>query len=98
MANKALSYQESMFASMILELNSQSAQHAKMQQELEIVRHQLDQASKTLAHKDQIIGSLENDLEHMIDQLLKIQKSRESNSQQWMGRSVPGLNHDAALA
>lgn len=76
MANKALENRDSIFANMILQLNNQSAQQVIMQQELQAIRQKLDQASKTLAQKDQIIGSLEQDLEHMIDQLSKIQRNQ----------------------
>lgn len=78
MANKAFSDQDSLFASMIFQLNNQFAQTAMMQKELQNIKFQLEQASKTLAQKDQIIGSLEQDLEHMIDQLVKFNNRSES--------------------
>ena len=71
MANKACLDKDNTFESMILHLNSQFAQQVMMQKELQDMRFQLEQASKTLAQKEQIIGSLEQDLEHMIDQLVK---------------------------
>lgn len=83
MANKALENRDSMFANMILQLNNQSAQQVIMQQELQAIRQKLDQASKTLAQKDQIIGSLEQDLEHMIDQLSKIKRNQSQADSQW---------------
>lgn len=76
MANKALTHHDSMFAAMLLQLNNQNMQQAVMQQELQTIKFKLEQASKTLAQKDQIIGSLEQDLEHMIDQLTKLQHNR----------------------
>lgn len=74
------------------QLNIQSEQQQIMQRELQNVRHKLDQASKTLAQKDQLIGSLELDLEHMIDQMVKIQHTRAPIAErQWMARSAPGV-------
>lgn len=78
MVNKSFSDEDSIFASMIFQLNNQFAQQAMMQKELQDIKSQLAQASKTLAQKDQIIGSLEQDLEHMIDQLVKFNNRAES--------------------
>ncbi len=64
------------YASAMSQLNLQSDQQAKMQHELQTVKSKLEQASKKLAQKEQIIGSLELDLEHMIEQLRKIQLTR----------------------
>ena len=61
---------------------------ATMQKELEFVRHQLAMASKTLAEKDQMIGSLEDDLAHMVE-LLSNRSPKDTN--QWMARAVPGI-------
>lgn len=55
---------------------NKSSQQAMMQLELQTVKQQLDQASRTLAQKDQLIGSLELDLEHLIEQLMKIQHNK----------------------
>lgn len=71
-ANNAFQTQDHNVAAMLMQLNLQSAQQAMLQEELNMIKHQLEQASKILAQKDQIIGSLELDLEHMIDQLVKI--------------------------
>lgn len=57
--------------SLMMQLNLQSAQQAMMQLELQIVKQKLDQASRTLAQKDQLIDSLELDLEHMLGILMK---------------------------
>lgn len=86
------------FASMMLQLHTQSVQQESMQKELDTIKYKLEQASKTLMQKDLLIGSLEVDLEHMIDQLVKIQhSSRESNSRkQWLARPLPGLNQEVA--
>ncbi len=75
---------------------TQDAQQAIMQKELLNIKFKLEQASKTLAQKELIIDSLELDLEHMIDQLVKFQQSRNPapSSQQWMTRTVPGLQHE----
>lgn len=83
MANKSFN---DTYASMTLKLPTQSEQQELLQQELDYVKHKLEQASKTLAQKEQIIGSLELDLEHMIDQLVKFQQNRNhANSQsQWL--------------
>ncbi len=92
--NKAA--QQNNFSSILSQLQAQSAQQAVMQRELDNVKQKLELASKTLAQKDQIIGSLELDLEHMIDQLVKIQHNRTQpgTRQQWMARPAPGLNTD----
>lgn len=84
--------------SLMMQLSSQSAQQAMMQLELQSVKQKLDQASRTLAQKDQIIGSLEQDLEHMIDQLMKIQHNKaQIAEQQWIIRSAPGLSSDSNM-
>lgn len=84
------------FASMLMQLHSQSAQQEQMQRELQDIRTKLAQASKTLAQKDLLIDSLELDLEHMIDQLVKIQHNQSASreSKQWMARPVPGLTQE----
>lgn len=84
------------FASMLMQLHSQSAQQELMQKELQEIRTKLAQASRTLAQKDLLIDSLEIDLEHMIDQLVKIQHGTnvKPENKKWMARSVPGLNQD----
>lgn len=84
------------FSSVLSQLQAQSAQQAAMQQELDMIKHKLELASKTLAQKDQIIGSLELDLEHMIDQLVKIKHNHNQagTRQQWMSRPTPGLNSE----
>jgi len=79
-ANKSSPDQEHLYASMVLELNNQFAQQALMQKELQNIKYQLEQASITLAQKDQIIGSLEQDLEHMIDQLVKFNSRAQSSA------------------
>lgn len=68
-----------------------------MQTELNNIKYKLEQASRTLAQKEQLIDSLEVDLEHMIDQLVKIQHTRQQcgNTQQWIVRAVPGLSQEA---
>lgn len=76
MANKAFETKENILSDMMVQLNTQNAKRAKLEEELQYIRFQLEQASKTLAQKDQIIGSLEQDLEHMIDQLDKIKRTR----------------------
>lgn len=75
---------------------TQDAQQAIMQKELQNIKFKLEQASKTLAQKELIIDSLESDLEHMIDQLVRFQQSRNptTSSQQWISRTVPGLHHE----
>lgn len=95
MANNAFETQDNTVAAMLMQLNLQTAQQAMLQQELEMIKYKLDQASKSLAQKDQIIGSLELDLEHMIDQLVKI-KSHQTD-QQWIDRPVPGICVEAAV-
>lgn len=72
MANKSLNSSDRVFAAMLLELNTQTAQQARLQQELQSIKFELEQAAKTLAQKDQLIGGLQQDLEHAIDQLSKI--------------------------
>jgi len=69
-------HKDDVLSSMISQLNTQSDQQQLMQRELQSMRYQLEQASKTLAQKDQLIDSLEIDLEHMIDQMVKIQHGR----------------------
>jgi molecular chaperone GrpE (heat shock protein) len=88
--------QNNVFASMMLQLHSQSAQQAQMQKELQNIKYKLEQTSKTLAQKDLLIDSLELDLEHMIDQLVRIQHtSPQANSKkQWITRPVPGLQQE----
>lgn len=84
--------QQNMFAVMMTQLNTQTLQQELMQRELQSVRHKLEQASKTLAQKDQLIGSLELDLEHMIDQMVKIQQEHNTlMERQWITRTAPGL-------
>lgn len=84
--------------SLITQLSSQSAQQAMMQLELQTVKQKLDQASRTLAQKDQLIGSLELDLEHMIDQLMKIQDTKaQIAEQQWIARGAPGFCSEANM-
>ena len=77
--------------SLMMQLSSQSAQQAMMQIELQNVKQQLDQASRTLAQKDQLIGSLELDLEHLIDQFTKIQHNK------WMVSPAPGISSDSNM-
>lgn len=93
MANKIFNLQDTKIAATIVELNNQNAQHALLQQELDMIKYKLAEASKTLALKDQIIGSLEQDLEHMIDQLTKINRGKE----QWLDRPVSGINIEATV-
>lgn len=62
---------------------------ATMQKELEFVKHQLAMASKTLAEKDQVIGSLEDDLAHMVEVLNN--RDRHQNANLWIARPVPGI-------
>lgn len=91
MANKSTK-QHNMFVTMMSQLNSQTQQQEMMRRELQYVRNKLEQASKTLAQKDQLIDSLELDLEHMIDQIGKLQHSRPATTEhQWIARSAPGL-------
>lgn len=96
--NTSTTSQNSVFASMMLQLHSQSAQQAVMQRELQNIKEKLEQTSKTLAQKDLLIGSLELDLEHMIDQLVNIQhgKSKSTTKKQWITSSVPGLCQEAS--
>lgn len=97
MANKIdKAVKNTFFATMLMQLHSQSAQQEQMQKELQDIRTKLAQASKTLAQKDLLIDSLELDLEHMIDQLVKIQHNHTTSgeSKQWMARPVPGLTQD----
>lgn len=61
-----------------------------MQRELELVRQQLAMASKTLAEKDQVIGSLEDDLAHMVE-LLSNRNPNAKDSAQWLSHSVSGV-------
>ena len=91
MANKSTK-QHNMFVTMMSQLNSQTQQQEMMRRELQYVRNKLEQASKTLAQKDQLIDSLELDLEHMIDQIGKLQHSRPTTAEhQWIARRAPGL-------
>lgn len=94
MANKIFNSQDTKIAAIIVEANNQNTERALLQQELDMIKYKLAEASKTLALKDQIIGSLEQDLEHMIDQLTKINRRQE---QQWIDRPVPGLNIEASV-
>lgn len=97
MANKtSASSRSNVFASMVSQLHSQSAQQAQMQKELQTIKHKLEQASKTLMQKDQIIGSLELDLEHMIDQLVKFNYNHVQSTQKnnWHSCSLPVLNQE----
>lgn len=73
MANNSFVYTDSAFAFMLLQINTQSEQQVMIQNELQAVNDKLAQAGKILAQKTQIIGSLEQDLEHLLDQLGKIQ-------------------------
>ena len=81
---------------MMLQLHSQTAQQALMQRELQNMKYKLEQTSKTLAQKDLLIGSLETDLEHMIDQLVKIKYSghKTNTKSQWIAHSLPGINQE----
>ncbi len=84
--------------SLMTQLNSQSARQDMMQLELQTVKQKLDQASRTLAQKDQLIGSLELDLEHMIDQLMKIQHTKaQIAEQQWLARTASGISLDSNM-
>ena len=74
MANISTFSPDKMFESMMLQLHAQSAQQERIQHELQQVKQKLEQASLTLAKKDQLIDMLELDLEHMVDQLSKIQQ------------------------
>lgn len=78
MSSQVSVHQEDMLTNMISQLNTQSDQQQLMQRELQNMRYQLEQASKTLAQKDQLIDSLEVDLEHMIDQMVRIQHDRNA--------------------
>ncbi len=93
--NKTIQVKDNMFAAMMLQLHAQTAQQTMIQRELQEVKSKLERASRTLAQKDQIIDSLEQDLEHMIDQMGKIQtkhNSQESTTNtQWMTRPLPGF-------
>jgi chromosome segregation ATPase len=94
-ANKFnIATQKSSFATVLAQLHTQTAQQEKMQIEMNNIKYKLEQASKTLAQKDLLIDSLEMDLEHMIDQLVKMQHGRKQcdSKQQWMSRGLPGLN------
>lgn len=79
MANNSLIYKDSMFDFMLLQINTQAAQQEIMRNELQVVKDKLAQADKTLAQKNQIIGSLEQDLEHLLDQLGKMQHNYTAN-------------------
>jgi hypothetical protein len=97
-ANKFTISQDSMLATMMSQLNTQTEQQKIMQRELQNVRLKLEQASRTLAQKDQLIGSLELDLEHMIDQMVKIQHNRTTAAeQQWIARPAPGVAADCLM-
>lgn len=61
-----------------------------MQKELELVRQQLAMASKTLAEKDQVIGSLEDDLAHMVELLSNRTPNAKENAQ-WLAHPVSGV-------
>ncbi len=61
-----------------------------MQKELELVRQQLAMASKTLAEKDQVIGSLEDDLAHMVE-LLSNRTPNVKENAQWLAHPVSGV-------
>jgi chromosome segregation ATPase len=94
--NKAIQVKDNMVAAMMLQLHAQTTQQAMMQRELQEIKSKLDRASVTLAQKDQIIDSLEQDLEHMIDQIGKIQTKQnlqaDTNAHtQWMSRPLPGF-------
>lgn len=82
------------FAAALCQLDIQATQQEMMQREINNIKCKLEQASKTLAQKDLLIDSLELDLEHMIDQMVRLQHTRQQcePTQQWMSRSVPGLN------
>jgi SMC interacting uncharacterized protein involved in chromosome segregation len=93
--NKAL--RNTSFATVVSQLHNQNADQEKMQNEINNIKYKLEQASKVLAQKDLLIDSLEMDLEHMIDQLVKMQHTRKcSPQQQWMSRGVPGLNTEVS--
>lgn len=79
---------------LMMQVHCQTAQDL-MQKELQEIKTKLAQASKTLAQKDLLIVSLETDLEHMIDQLMKIQHNRPVNqNKKWITRAVPGVNKE----
>lgn len=96
----AATSQEQLLASMAVKLNSQTRERAELQRQLVAVNQQLANVHKTLAQKDHIIGSLEVDLEHMLEQLTRLQscnnpgsfKPVHANSDSWwINRTVPGL-------
>lgn len=98
MANKLTLQQDTMLVTMMSQLNIQSEQQKIMQRELQTVRNKLEQASKILAQKDQLIGSLEIDLEHMIDQMVKIKHTRSPMiERQWIARTAPGVATDYSV-
>lgn len=72
-----------LLASMMSQLQAQS-------KELELAKNKLERASRSLEQKNKIIDSLELDLEHMVDQLLKLNATESSS--RWINRPVPGLN------
>lgn len=95
MAN-LLNNQDSMMADIVAQLNHQNAKQLLLQQELDTIKCKLEKASKTLAQKDQIIGSLEQDLEHMIDQLGKI-KNNNLKERQWLDHPAAPISVEATV-
>ncbi len=92
MANNSFNGKDNITTATMAQINSQSEKHSKLEEELQYIKFQLEVASKRLAQKDQIIGSLEQDLEHMIDQLNKIQHN--NTKAHWSECAIASINLD----
>ena len=64
---------EDLFKSMALQIEAEKKAKEHLELQLQKAKDKLNSVSKILTHKDHIINSLETDLEHLIDQLDKLQ-------------------------
>ncbi len=62
---------QDLFKSMALQIELEKKEKIYLEQQLQKANDKLAQIYQTLAHKDNIISSLEIDLEHLINQLDK---------------------------
>ena len=94
--NKILPYiQDPVITSMVQKLNTQVKEQALLEKKLLRANEKLAQVKKVLAEKNQIIDSLEVDLEHVVSQLGRVKPTTHTYSStphgQWIGKPVPGL-------
>ena len=72
---------QDLFKSMALQIEIEKKEKEHLEQQLKKVNDKLDRVCKILTYKERIITSLEIDLEHLINQLDKLQVNvKENNS------------------